>query len=182
MTHEAVRQGVGRWREMDQEPSTLVAPGVVDEDKALLTELASRLAAEATAPWPGRERRPHAPDADRHRRSTVDVTGGGPVGSAYAPGCSPGTGGRPHAAAVGVVTGASALTWALLGLRWRRRLVLGAVAGLGFFAPTLSWLTDFHPAGFAAVLQLEAALFAGAMLLVDPDRERCGRPRRRWSR
>ncbi len=68
--------------------------------------------------------------------------------------------------------GAAVLTWALLGLRWRPRLVLGAVAGLGFFAPTLSWLTGFHPAGFAAVLVLEVTLFAAAMLLVDPSRER----------
>ncbi|MDT0276102.1 apolipoprotein N-acyltransferase [Blastococcus goldschmidtiae] len=68
--------------------------------------------------------------------------------------------------------GAAALTWALLGRRWRQRLVLGAVAGFGFFAPTLSWLIDFHPAGFAAVLLLEVALFAGAMLLVDPGRGR----------
>ena len=41
MTREVVHQGVGRWREIDQEHSTLVAPGVVDEDKALLTELTS---------------------------------------------------------------------------------------------------------------------------------------------
>jgi apolipoprotein N-acyltransferase len=68
--------------------------------------------------------------------------------------------------------GAAVLTWGLLGLRWRQRLLLGAAAGLGFFAPTLSWLTDFHPAGFAAVLALEAALFAAAMLLVDPGRQR----------
>ena len=68
--------------------------------------------------------------------------------------------------------GAAALTWALLGRRWRQRLVLGAVAGFGFFAPTLSWLIDFHPAGFAAVLLLEVALFTGAMLLVDPGRGR----------
>lgn len=67
--------------------------------------------------------------------------------------------------------GAAVLTWALIGLRWRRRLVLGAVAGLGFFAPTLSWLIGFHPAGFAAVLVLEVALFAAAMLLVDPGRQ-----------
>ncbi|WP_409333179.1 apolipoprotein N-acyltransferase [Trujillonella humicola] len=68
--------------------------------------------------------------------------------------------------------GAAVLSWALLGLLWRQRLVLGAVAGVGFFAPTLSWLADFHPAGFAAVLVLEVALFAGAMLLVDPSRHR----------
>ncbi|WP_246066389.1 apolipoprotein N-acyltransferase [Geodermatophilus aquaeductus] len=68
--------------------------------------------------------------------------------------------------------GAAALTWALLGLRWQQRLVLGAVTGLGFFAPTLSWLTDFHPAGFAAVVVLEVTLFAAAMLLVAPGRGR----------
>ena len=40
MSREAVCQGVWRWREFDQEPSTLVHRGVVDGDKALLTELA----------------------------------------------------------------------------------------------------------------------------------------------
>jgi apolipoprotein N-acyltransferase len=68
--------------------------------------------------------------------------------------------------------GAAALTWALLGRPWRQRLLLGMVAGVAFFAPTLSWLTDFHPAGFAAVLVLEVALFAAAMLVVDPGRGR----------
>lgn len=68
--------------------------------------------------------------------------------------------------------GAAVVAWALLGLRRRHRLVLGACAGLGFFTPTLSWLTAFHPVGFAAVLVLEVGLFAGAMLLVDPRRER----------
>ena len=68
--------------------------------------------------------------------------------------------------------GAAALTWALIGMGWRQRLVLGVVAGLRFLAPTLSWLTGFHPAGFAAVLVLEVTLFAAAMLLADPGRER----------
>ncbi len=64
--------------------------------------------------------------------------------------------------------GACALTWALLGLRWRPRLLLGAAAGLAFFLPTLSWLTDFHPAGFIGLVLIEVALFAAAMLLVVP--------------
>lgn len=63
--------------------------------------------------------------------------------------------------------GAAVLTWSLLGLAWRQRLVLGAMTGLAFFGPTLSWLTGFHPAGFVALLVLEAALFAVAMLAVD---------------
>lgn len=64
--------------------------------------------------------------------------------------------------------GAAVLTWALTGMRWRQRLVIGAGAGLAFFLPTLSWLTGFHPAGFAALVLLETVLFAAAMLLVDP--------------
>ena len=64
--------------------------------------------------------------------------------------------------------GVAVLTWTLLGLGRRQRLSLGATAGLAFLAPTLSWLTNFHPVGFAAVLLLEVVLFAVAMLLVDP--------------
>ena len=71
--------------------------------------------------------------------------------------------------------GAALLTWALVGLPWRRRLVLGAATGLAFFLPTLSWLTGFHPAGFAALLVVEVALFSAAMLLVD------ARPARWWT-
>lgn len=41
MTREAVVRGVGRWCGMDQGPSTLVNPGVVDKDEALLTERAT---------------------------------------------------------------------------------------------------------------------------------------------
>ena len=70
---------------------------------------------------------------------------------------------------------AAVLTWSLLGLAWRQRLVLGVMTGLAFFLPTLSWLTGFHPAGFAALLVLEVALFAVAMLVVD------SRPARWWT-
>ncbi|SEM01500.1 apolipoprotein N-acyltransferase [Blastococcus sp. DSM 46786] len=68
--------------------------------------------------------------------------------------------------------GTAILAWALLHLSWRQRLVLGAITGLAFFLPTLSWLTGFHPAGFGAVLMVEVALFAAAMLLVDSRRAR----------
>jgi len=68
--------------------------------------------------------------------------------------------------------GAAVLTWAVLSLPWRQRLTVGAVAGLAYFVPTLSWLTGFHPAGFGALLVVEVALFAAAMLLVDPRRGR----------
>lgn len=71
--------------------------------------------------------------------------------------------------------GAAVLTWSLLGLTWRQRLVLGVMTGLAFFLPTLSWLTGFHPAGFAGVLVLEVVLFAVALLLVD------ARPARWWT-
>lgn len=71
--------------------------------------------------------------------------------------------------------GAAVLTWALLGRAWRQRLVLGLGTGLAFFLPTLSWLTGFHPAGFAALLVVEVVLFSLAMLLVDT------RPARWWT-
>lgn len=81
----------------------------------------------------------------------------------------------PRAAWYLAPLGAAVLTWSLLGLAWRQRLTLGGVTGLAFFAPTLSWLTGFHPAGFAAVLVLEVVLFAVAMLLVAPG------PARWWT-
>ena len=71
--------------------------------------------------------------------------------------------------------GAAVLTWSLLDLAWRKRLVLGVMTGLAFFLPTLGWLIGFHPAGFAALLVLEVVLFAVAMLVVDP------RPARWWT-
>ncbi|NEN51076.1 apolipoprotein N-acyltransferase [Modestobacter muralis] len=71
--------------------------------------------------------------------------------------------------------GAALLTWSLLGLAWRQRLVAGIMTGLAFFLPTLSWLIGFHPAGFAALLGLETVLFALAMLAVD------ARPARWWT-
>lgn len=67
------------------------------------------------------------------------------------------------------------LTWALAGLARRQSVMLGAAAGLAFFAPTLGWLNDFHPAGFVALLLVEVMLFAAAMLLVDT------RPGRWWT-
>ncbi len=69
---------------------------------------------------------------------------------------------------------AAPLTWSLLGLAWRQ-LVLGAMTGLAFFVPTLSWLTGFHPAGYVALLVLEVVLFAVAMLVAD------ARPGRWWT-
>ncbi|MGY5884198.1 apolipoprotein N-acyltransferase [Modestobacter lacusdianchii] len=71
----------------------------------------------------------------------------------------------PRSAWVLAPGGAAVLGWALLGLQWRQRLALGVLAGSGFFTPTLSWLTDFHSAGFAAVLLIEVAIFAGGILL-----------------
>ncbi|GAB4080726.1 hypothetical protein [Modestobacter muralis] len=64
--------------------------------------------------------------------------------------------------------GTALLTWALLGGSWRQRAVQGVVTGAAFFSLTLSWLTGFHPAGFAGVLVIEVVLFAAAMVLVDP--------------
>ena len=81
----------------------------------------------------------------------------------------------PRAAWYLAPLGAAVLTWSQLGQAWRQRLVLGAMTGLAFFVPTLSWLTGFHPAGFVALLVLEVGLFAVAMLVVD------ARPERWWT-
>ena len=81
----------------------------------------------------------------------------------------------PRSAWYTAPAGAALLTWALLAKPWRQRLLIGVAAGSAFFLPTLGWLTDFSPAGFGAILVVEVALFATAMLLVDP------RPARWWT-
>lgn len=111
---------------------------------------------------PGRDRRGHHRWQPGWQRLLAGLAAGGLLAGSM----------PPRSAWYLAPVGAAVLTWALLGLRWRQRVVLGAVAGLGLFAPTLSWLTGFHPAGFAAVLVLEVVLFAAAMLLVDPGRGR----------
>lgn len=45
----------------------------------------------------------------------------------------------------------------------RRRLALGLAGGVGFLGPGLAWLTEFHVAGFALAVVLEAGLFALAV-------------------
>ncbi|WP_241038545.1 apolipoprotein N-acyltransferase [Blastococcus litoris] len=125
--------------------------------------------AEWTAPpvtWRARERAPALDVRDGWLPAWRRVIAGMAAGALLA-GSMP-----PRSAWYLAPAGVAVLSWAVLGLRWRQRLVLGAVAGLSFFGPTLSWLIDFHPAGFAALLVLEVALFAGAMLLADPARQR----------
>jgi apolipoprotein N-acyltransferase len=71
--------------------------------------------------------------------------------------------------------GVTALTLALVGQGWRARLLLGAVAGLAYYGPTLVWLTDFNAAGYVAVALLQTGLLAVAVAVV-PSRNTS-----RWS-
>ncbi len=51
-----------------------------------------------------------------------------------------------------------------------RRLVVGAVSGLGFLGPGLVWLTEFHLVGFALGVAVEAGLFALAVAVAPGGR------------
>ncbi|MGI9120945.1 MAG: hypothetical protein ACR2G7_12640, partial [Acidimicrobiales bacterium] len=107
------------------------------------------------------------------------------------PATVPGDGGRPGwrrpclALAAGALLGAGLppLGWwplALIGAGLlaaaaraqglRHRLLVGAVAGLGFLAPGLLWMTEFHVVGFALAVVLETALFALGVAAVAPRR------------
>lgn len=52
------------------------------------------------------------------------------------------------------------------GGRWRARGGLGVLAGAAFLGPSLVWLTSFSAPGYALVLLLEVAMFAGALTLL----------------
>jgi apolipoprotein N-acyltransferase len=62
--------------------------------------------------------------------------------------------------------GAGLLAIALAGRGVRRRLGLGAVAGVALYGTTLPWLTDFSPPGYVVMVALQAALLAAATALV----------------
>ncbi|CAN5789050.1 apolipoprotein N-acyltransferase [soil metagenome] len=68
------------------------------------------------------------------------------------------------------LAGAGLLARVIHGTRTRRRLVLGLTAGVGFLGPGLAWLTEFHVAGFALAVMLEAGLFAAAVTASPPGR------------
>jgi apolipoprotein N-acyltransferase len=68
------------------------------------------------------------------------------------------------------LAGAGLLAGVIHGTRTRRRLVLGLTAGAAFLGPGLAWLTEFHVAGFALALILEAGLFALAVAASPPGR------------
>ncbi|MBW3615094.1 MAG: apolipoprotein N-acyltransferase, partial [Actinobacteria bacterium] len=58
------------------------------------------------------------------------------------------------------------VAWRLQHLRLRARMAAGLCFGLGLFAPTLFWITEFHAVGFGALLLLEASFFAAACAVV----------------
>lgn len=71
----------------------------------------------------------------------------------------------------------SALGFAVLydrlrGSRLRSRAWFGLAAGIGLFAPTLFWATDFSVAGWAAMAVVEAGFLALASAAVPPGRGR----------
>jgi apolipoprotein N-acyltransferase len=58
--------------------------------------------------------------------------------------------------------GAALLAIALAGRGVRRRLALGAVAGVVLYGTTLPWLTDFSLPGYVVMVALQTTLLAGA--------------------
>ena len=68
--------------------------------------------------------------------------------------------------------GIAVLAWRLDGLERRRtRALVGLLFGLGLFAPTLYWISEFHQVGYVLLLLLESSFFAGAFALLPPRRE-----------
>lgn len=61
--------------------------------------------------------------------------------------------------------GTGLLALALAGRGVRRRLGLGAVAGVVLYGTTLPWLTDFSPPGYVVMVVLQATFLAGAAAL-----------------
>ncbi|MDQ4098401.1 MAG: apolipoprotein N-acyltransferase, partial [Actinomycetota bacterium] len=55
--------------------------------------------------------------------------------------------------------GVAVLFFALSGGGWRGRLAAGTVAGLALYGPGLWWATQFHAAGWAVLVLVEAAMF-----------------------
>jgi apolipoprotein N-acyltransferase len=63
--------------------------------------------------------------------------------------------------------GIGVLAWRLLGIeRARARALVGLAFGLGLFAPTLFWISEFHAVGYVLLLLLESSFFAGAFALL----------------
>ena len=67
------------------------------------------------------------------------------------------------------VAGTAALSVALSGAGWRRRLLLGLVAGLGLYVPGLWWMRDFSLPGWVLATLLESAILAAALALVPAE-------------
>ncbi|MGI8776704.1 MAG: apolipoprotein N-acyltransferase [Acidimicrobiales bacterium] len=68
--------------------------------------------------------------------------------------------------------GAAGLALSLANRSWSRRLLAGAAAGLGLYAPGLWWMTEFSAPGYVASTLLEAGLVGLAMIAVPPGRGR----------
>jgi len=63
------------------------------------------------------------------------------------------------------LVGLGVLGAALVHASPRRRLLIGAAAGVGWFGPGLAWVTGFSPPGYVALVAVQVALFAAACLL-----------------
>jgi apolipoprotein N-acyltransferase len=68
------------------------------------------------------------------------------------------------------IAAVAVLYWALTGAGWRERLAVGMAAGLSLYGPGLWWATEFHAAGWVALVVLEALLLACALAVVPGTR------------
>ena len=68
--------------------------------------------------------------------------------------------------------GLGVLCWRLVGLPWRRRVLAGWTFGLGMFAVTWFWMSEFHAVGYTLAVPAEALFMAFGAVLVPPDRLR----------
>ncbi|MFP5319231.1 MAG: apolipoprotein N-acyltransferase [Acidimicrobiia bacterium] len=72
--------------------------------------------------------------------------------------------------------GVAVLVAVLPGLGWRGRALVGFAAGLGWFVPGLWWVTQFHAAGWVAIVLTESALMALGMAAVPRGAVAVGLP------
>ena len=68
------------------------------------------------------------------------------------------------------LVGAGALVAVVDGLALGKRLEVGLAAGVGFLGPGLWWMTEFHVAGYALAVVVEAALFSLGVALAPSGR------------
>ena len=68
--------------------------------------------------------------------------------------------------------GAAVVVGVVEGLDLPRRMAVGAAVGLGFLGPGLWWMTEFHVAGYALAVAVEATLFGLGVAVAPSGRGR----------